>query len=216
MNVLLVTGGHSFDTTGFFNLFSSYEMISVDTVSQPGANKMLEEMNRGTYDVIVFYDMWQDISENQKSAFNKLLEYGTGIVFLHHSLVSYQQWDEYKNILGGKYWQEGFTSDSLKLSDYADDLDLYIKVINRKHFVTKDMQDFQINDEGYSNVEIIPSVIPLLQTTHPSCSKYVAWANEYKQSRIVYIMLGHDNKAYENESFRKLVGNAITWTGKKK
>lgn len=214
LNVLLVTGGHSFDTTEFFNLFSSYETISVDTVSQPDANKMLEEINSDTYDVVVFYDMWQDITENQKKAFYELLENGTGIVFLHHSLVSYQQWDEYKNITGGKYWQEGFTSDSLKLTGYEHDLDLHVKILNREHPVTKDMQDFQIYDEGYSNVEIIPSVIPLLETTHLSCSQYVAWANEYKQSRIIYIMLGHDQKAYENESFRKLVGNAITWVAK--
>lgn len=214
LNVLIVTGGHSFDTIRFFSLFSSLETISVDTVSQPGANKLLEETNYDTYDVVVFYDMWQDITENQKNAFYKLLENGTGIVFLHHSLVSYQQWDEFKNISGGKYWQEGFTDDSSKLSGYEHDLKMNIKVLHPDHPVTKGMQDFQIYDEGYSNVEIIPSIIPLLATHHPSCSKYVAWANEYGQSRIIYIMLGHDYKAYENESFRQLVENAITWVGK--
>jgi hypothetical protein len=27
-------------------------------------------------------------------------------------------------------------------------------------------------------------------------------------------MLGHDHKDYENEAFRKLVENAITWVGR--
>ena len=211
LEILIITGGHSFDTIQFFDFFKSYETISYDAITQPEANKLLEKIGTNAYDVLVFYDMWQEITENQQNAYDKLLEKGTGMVFLHHSLVSYQQWGEYINIIGGKYWQEGFTSDSLKLSDYEHDLDLDIKVLDRDHPITKDMQDFRIHDEGYSNVEIISSVVPLLETSHPFASKYVAWTNEYKQSRIVYIMLGHDYKAYENESFRKLVENAIIW-----
>src|SRR4030042_3297568 len=118
LDVLLVTGGHSFDTSEFFNLFMSYEKMSIDTISQPRANMLLEEMNNSEYDVIVFYDMWQDITEHQKEAFLKLLENGTGMVFLHHSLVSYQNWDEFKNIIGGKYWQEEYGVDSLIFSGY--------------------------------------------------------------------------------------------------
>jgi hypothetical protein len=212
LNVLLVTGGHPFDTVQFYKLFQSYEDISLDTVSQPQANKIFEKKGSTGYDVIVFYDMWQDITEIQKNGFLALLEKGMGMVFLHHSLVSYQNWDEYKYILGGKYWQEGYATDSSKLSGYEHDIDLHIKVLDPGHPVTKNMKDFDIMDEGYSNVEILPSIIPLLETTHPSCSQYVAWTSKYKQSGIVYIMLGHDHKAYQNESFRQLIRNAIYWT----
>lgn len=215
MNVLLVTGGHSFDTTGFFSLFLSYEGISVDTISQPRANKLLEEMNNSGYDVIVFYDMWQDITEPQKEVFLKLLENGTGMVFIHHSLVSYQNWDEFINIIGGKYCQEGYGIDSLKFSGYKHDLNLQVKVLDQDHPVTKNIQDFRIPDEGYSNIEMLPSVTPLLETKHPSCAKYVAWANEYSNSRIIYIMLGHDRQAYENGSFKQLIRNAIYWAGRR-
>lgn len=34
---------------------------------------------------------------------------------------------------------------------------------------------------------------------------------EYKNSRIVYLMLGHDHQAYENPVFRKLINNSINW-----
>jgi len=213
LNVLLVTGGHSYDTTEFFNLFRSYEGISVDTISQPGANMLLEE-NNNDYDVIVFYDMWQDITPAQKDAYLSLLDVGTGIIFLHHSLVSYQDWDELGNIRGGKYRERGYGADSSKFSGYEHGLDLQVKVLDQNHPVTKDMQDFQIYDEGYYNLEMLPDIVPLLQTSHPLCASYVAWTNEYKQSRIVYIMLGHDRQAYENFSFRQLIGNAIHWAGK--
>jgi type 1 glutamine amidotransferase len=215
LNVLLITGGHSFDSTEFFQLFESFEGISVDTVSQPNANALLEEINSFKYDVIVFYDMWQDITESQKEAYMRLMETGTGMIFLHHSLVSYQHWDEFEKMVGGRYWLEENAKDLMDISGYEHDLKLHVTVLNQEHPVTKDIRDFQILDEGYSNIEVLPSVIPLLETNHPSCAKYIAWANEYKQSRIVYMMLGHDKNAYKNEAFRMLIRNAIQWTSRK-
>lgn len=209
--ILLVTGGHAFDTTEFFSLFPSDNGISVDTVSQPFANLLIENNKAEKWDAVVFYDMWQDITMDQKEAYRRLLENGTGMIFLHHSLVSYQDWDEFTTIRGGKYHEKGYGKDSTKLSGYEHDLDLMITVIDQENPVTKGIQDFQIHDEGYSNVEILPSVTPLLGTSHQACSQYVAWTNEYKNSRIVYIMLGHDRNAYENPSFRKLINNSISW-----
>jgi type 1 glutamine amidotransferase len=209
--ILLVTGGHDFDTAEFFNLFLSNSDLSVDTVSQPLANILIGKMKSKKYDCIVFYDMWQEITQAQKEGYQRLLENGTGILFLHHSLVSYQDWDEFTDIRGGKYREKGYTSDSSDLSGYEHDLDLEVNVIEHNHPITKGIHDFSIKDEGYYNVEILPSVTPLLGTSHPSCARYVAWTNEYKKSRVVYIMLGHDRQAYDNPSFRQLIYNSINW-----
>jgi type 1 glutamine amidotransferase len=210
-DVLLITGGHDFDTAEFFSLFLSNSRISVDTVSQPLANMLIENNIAENWDAIVFYDMWQDITKTQKEAYLRLLENGTGMIFLHHSLVSYQDWDEFTDIRGGKYHEKGYGTDSIELSGYQHDLDIMVTVIDPKHPVTKGIQDFQIHDEGYYNIEILPEVTPLLQTSHPLCARYVAWTNEYKNSRIVYIMLGHDRQAYDNPSFRQLLDNSINW-----
>ncbi len=206
---LVITGGHAFDTTQFFDMFFSFEDFNVDTISQHHANAFLGENEINNYDVLVFYDMWQDITEQQKNGLLELLEKGKGMVFLHHSLVSYQEWDEYVNIVGGRYYLENNVQDSSKLSGYEHDLDLQVKVLDNTHPVTKNIQDFQIHDEGYFNIEMIPSIYPLLEVDHPSCTRFVAWTNEYKNSRIVYILLGHDKHAYQNESFRSLVENAV-------
>ncbi len=210
-HLLLITGGHDFDTAGFYSLFLSDNEISVDTVSQPAANLLIENNKAENWDAIVFYDMWQDITMAQKEAYLRLLENGTGMIFLHHSLVSYQDWNEFTAIRGGKYHEKRYGTDTSKLSGYQHDLDIKVTVIEQENPVSKGIQDFQIHDEGYYNVEILPQVTPLLQTSNPSCARYVAWTNEYQNSRIVYIMLGHDNKAYENPSFRKLISNSIDW-----
>jgi len=214
-HILLITGGHSFDTIQFFEMFYDFEDMDVDTISQPQANALLETDELKKYDVLVFYDMWQDITDQQKTGLLGLLKEGKGMVFLHHSLVSYQGWDEFIYIIGGRYNLENDRMDTSKISGFEHDLDIKARIINKTHPITSNMPDFTIHDEGYYNIEIIPAVHPLLEVNHPSCAKCVAWTNKYENSRIVYILLGHDRHAYQNESFRLLVENAVKWSNLK-
>lgn len=99
-------------------------------------------------------------------------------------------------------------------SDYAHDLDLSVHVLDPAHLVTLGMTDFEIHDEGYSNLELIPGITPLLSTLHPECNEIIAWTNQYSNSKIVYLIFGHDNKAYEDEDFGRLITNALVWLKK--
>ncbi len=101
--ILLITGGHHFDTSEFFDLFADLSNYSIDTLSQPYANSLIGSGKADVYDVLVFYDSWQTISEAEKKGYLDLTERGTGLLFLHHSLVSYQEWDVFTNIRGGRY-----------------------------------------------------------------------------------------------------------------
>ena len=57
INILVVTGGHKFDQTSFFDIFSSFDNIRFDTASQPRANAMYDDPVMEQYDALVFYDM---------------------------------------------------------------------------------------------------------------------------------------------------------------
>jgi uncharacterized protein len=211
--ILVITGGHDFEPS-FYQVFDSFEHVQYDTISQPDFNKKLCSGVADPYDALVFYDMWQDISEAEKTAFRALLERGKGMVFLHHSLVSYQHWDEFEKIIGGKYIEKDFYSDpAMQGSTYAEDITLAIKVVDNHHPVTKNVADFTIYDEGYQDIRINPDIHPLLSASHPDCASTVAWTNRYGNSKIVYLLLGHGHQAHENENYRKLVCNAIRWVG---
>lgn len=215
-NILIVTGGHEFEST-FYDIFDSYSDVKSDTVSQPRFNQMISSGMTDNYTAVVFYDMWQEITEEQKQSYIELLNKGQGLVFLHHAIVAYQHWDEFIQILGGKYVETDFYDDpNMKGSTYAEDITLDIKVVAKDHPVTKGISDFSIVDEGYQYLEMLPTITPLLSTTHPDCSPTVAWAHNYKKSRIVYILLGHGREAHEDDNYRKLVRNAISWVGEKK
>lgn len=210
--ILLVTGGHGFDHEPFFAMIHSLGNFDIDTLSQPRANRSLLSDSIDRYDAIVFYDMWQDISFEEKEAFMRLTEKGTGLVFLHHSLVSYQDWDEFEKIRGGKYYERGYDYPPDKLSGYKHDIEIEVTVTDPSHPVTKGIDDFRIFDEGYSNIGVMQGVNPLLTTSHPDCSDIIAWEHIYNNSRVVYILPGHDNHAWSDSIYRSILSNAIKWS----
>lgn len=213
LQVLIITGGHDFDPA-FFELFKDDDELRFDTISQPRANELLCSDSVEQYHVFVFYDMVQEITPFQKDCFLKLLEIGKGMVFLHHSLVSYQQWPEYSKIVGGRYILE--TGDSLvPASGYMHDLDLLVRATDPEHPLTSGITEFQLHDEGYFNIHTEDRISPILTTMHPYCNSIIGWFNFYLSSRIVYLLPGHDRTAWENPDVQKLYRNAILWTGKR-
>lgn len=210
---LIVTGGHEFDRMNFFNMFDSFTNFEYDEIKHPDANNVYSSDLIDEYSVIIFYDMYQDITENQRIAFVNLLKNGKGLVFLHHSLCSYQEWEEFKYIIGGKYHlQNTYLQDNKMISSgFRHDTDITIQIADKRHPVTKGIKEFIIHGEGYNNIEILSSAHPVLFTTHSDCEKIAGWTNIYENSRIVYIQSGHDNNAFSNENYRKLVKQAINW-----
>ena len=143
LNVIVVTGGHNFDRESFFEMFDSFKGFSYTELKHPEANLQLGTIDPKTYDAVVFYDMPKTISEAEKESYYKLLKSGKGLVFLHHSQCSYQQWDEYKTIVGGKYHEEKNTPQT---SAYQHDVTFTVKIADQKHPVTKGIKDFEIQN----------------------------------------------------------------------
>ena len=92
--ILIITGGHDFEPS-FYEIFDSFVNVQYDTISQPKFNQMITSGIPDQYSALVFYDMWQEIDDEEKDAYVSLLESGQGIVYLHHALVAYQHWEEF-------------------------------------------------------------------------------------------------------------------------
>lgn len=215
INVLVISGGHGFKHQPFYDVFDSIPSITYDTLVQPQANVFIASPEVNRYDVLVFYDLVDSITPVQQESYIRLLKKGASMIFLHHSLVSYQNWPEFIQIVGGQYHTHPVVvnGDTLNTS-YEHDVNFPVKVENKKHPVTKGIQDFDIVDEVYGGVEILPQVKPLLSTTNPKSMRYVAWVNHYGNSAIIYIQLGHGPSGYSNPNFRKLIRQAIEWSAK--
>ncbi len=207
-NILIVTGGKEVDKENFYSLFNSF---SYDTTSKPFAFQLFDLEKMGNYKAIIFYDTYQPISDEQKKSFLSIFEKGIGVLFLHHSLVSHQDWSEYENIVGGKYFHQPWIDEGKKYgtSTYKHNQDFLIEVVDKNHPVTYNMENFKIHDETYLNYRVLPNVIPLLRTDYRESGELLGWTHTYKNSKVVYLMPGHDKNAFENPSFKKLVENSI-------
>lgn len=216
--ILVITGGKQFERENFLKIFDEMNNIDYKELVQPEANKIYSSKEIENIDAIVFYDFNQEINLDQKKAFLEILAKGKGMVFLHHSLVSYQEWHEYEKIIGGRYYQSTNKLDSTKFtqSTFKHDVEIPVHIVDRTQPITEGIEDFVIHDEVYGNYKILPEVTPLITTMHPESEKIIGWTNEYDKSRIVYIQLGHDHHAYNNGNYRRLIKQSIDWVVGKK
>lgn len=216
LRVLVVTGGHGFEAEPFFKIFQENPEITFTAVKHRKDADAFEREDLLSHDVVVLYDMPKTITEAQKARFLALFEKGVGVLVLHHALVSYQQWDDYERIIGGRYPEApgkgGVVTPEV---GYEHDVEIPVTIVAKDHPITQGLADFTIHDEIYWGYRVQPDVTPLLRTTHAKNDKPLAWVRSEGASRVAYLQLGHGRSAYENPQYRQLVAAGIRWVGRR-
>ncbi|RPJ57450.1 MAG: ThuA domain-containing protein [Acidobacteria bacterium] len=207
VRLLVVTGGHDYETS-FYTLFEGYPDLVWDHAT---SNKEAFKQNIvPKYDVLLLYDMSQDLDDKGRQNLQVFAESGKGVIVLHHALVSYQTWGWWsKELVGARYRleKEGDTP----ASTYKHDEELRVSA-TLEHPITAGLKPFQITDETYKGMWISPAVKVLLKTDNPTSDGPVAWITPYEKSRVVSVQLGHDGKAHRHPVFRELIRRAIFWS----
>ncbi len=219
VTAVVVTGGHDYEKEPFFKMFDELNGINYVNFDLKDESEIFENIGNWNYDVIVLYNMSLKISDKRKENFLNLLnKKGVGIVALHHSIANFQDWPEYRKIIGAKYFLDDGVDNGkpVKRGAYKEGVNINVFVAGKKHPVTKDLKDFSIIDETYKNYLVEPDNKVLLTTDSPDNEKSICWVRSFGKSRVCYIQLGHGKTAYENIDFRTLLSNAIRWTAGKK
>jgi len=214
IRVLVVTGGHDYNQTSFTELFESMSgTISYKIVPFPEAFSMFSSQKRNEFDIVVFYHMWQTITNEQKSNMIDCFRQGKPLVALHHSICAFDKWDEYMHILGGRYFHDSSVVGGIVFppSTYKHDINVPIKIMDNSNPITRGIADFELFDEVYGGFYVEPGVTTLLTTNHPDSSPIIGWSHDYGNSRVVTIQPGHDTPAFQSPVYRKLLLQAIEW-----
>jgi type 1 glutamine amidotransferase len=127
IRILVITGGHDYKAEQFNLMLASLgDNIKYQIAELPEAYDMFLPENRSKYDVLVFYHMWQQITEKQAADMSDCIRQGKPLVALHHSICAYDDWPEYTNIIGGKYFHKPTTVNGkeYQASTYIHDLHL--------------------------------------------------------------------------------------------
>jgi type 1 glutamine amidotransferase len=213
IKVVVVTGGHGFKKEAFLALFQGYDDIKCVEARQQDHSEIFEDISGWDYDVMVLYNMTQEISPKRQKNFIELLNRGVGLVALHHSIGAFQQWPEYRKIIGGKYYLKEMEEDGVshQKSGYKHDVDLPVHVEGAEHPITREMDDFVIHDEAYKKCVFEKDNLVLLSTKHPASDKSLGWVRRYGKANVCYLQLGHGPEAYANANYRRLVCRATRW-----
>ena len=216
VKVLVVTGGHGFTREPFFRMFADNQQISFTEAKQGKTSEAYDREDLLSHDVIVLYDMVQNITDAQKAKFLSLFDKGVGLVVLHHALVSYQAWPEFERIIGGTYPEPQDKKGKVTAElGYEHDVDVPVQIIAKDHPVVAGLRDFTLHDEIYWGFRVRPDAKPLLTTTHEKSGKPLAWTRREKKSRMVYIQPGHGPEAFGDAHYRRLIAQTIEWAAGK-
>jgi type 1 glutamine amidotransferase len=214
VRILVVTGGHVYDKALFNEMLSGLSKdITSQVVEFPAAFDQFLPENRGNYDVLVFYHMWQKITREQEKIFAECIREGKPLVVLHHSICAFDDWPEYRNIVGGKYFHKPTNVDGKEYAacTYLHDIHFMVNIVNKKHPVTKGVKDYEAFDETYKGYYVANGVDPILSTTEKSSNPIIGWTWHYGKARVVTLQSGHAAPTYQDANFRKVLKQAIVW-----
>lgn len=128
---------------------------------------------------------------------------GGGLLGLHTAAICFDDWPEWKNLLGGT-WVWG-RSAHLPLGPVR------VSTTGASHFVTSGVETFALRDEVYGNLDLAPDVEPLLVASDAAGSWPVLWARQVGAGRAVTDLLGHDRLTIEHAVHRRILTRSAQW-----
>ncbi|GAA3810796.1 hypothetical protein GCM10022226_34070 [Sphaerisporangium flaviroseum] len=126
------------------------------------------------------------------------LDRGGGVLAMHAAAICFDDWDRWRQMLGAS-WAWG-------VSHHPPLGPAEVKV-HGGHPIVEGLGDFELIDEVYSDLDVLPDVVPLAS----ALGQPLVWARTAGRGRLVYDALGHDSRSYESPAHRTLVKGAARW-----
>ena len=208
VRVLVVTGGHAYDPS-FYSVFEGRpEIVWSHAISQKDAfsPNLLQQS-----DVLVLYDMYNQIGEAEKRNLRSFVEAGKGVVALHHSIVDYTSWPWwYEEVIGGKYFEQA--DGDHPASHYKEGVPIVARAAagRQDHPIVRGLGELVTIDECYQGMWHSPRIQVLMETDAPCNDRPLVYLGP--RPNTVYIQLGHGTHTHQHPGYRQLVRNAILWS----
>lgn len=162
--------------------------------------------NLDACDVAVLFTRRLKLTGQQLERIKKYCLSGKPLVGIRTASHAIQTWlDLDHEVFGGDYqnhYQEGPLCE-IKVVAAAKD-----------HPILKGFQPYKSVGSLYKNPAVAKDVTVLLTGTIPEHTDPIAWTRLYRGGRVFYTSLGHP-KDFAQESYLRLLTNAIFWTAKR-
>jgi uncharacterized protein len=217
IKVLLVTGddvgGHPWPevSQATRDILVSSGRFDVKVCEDAGVLESSASLNR--YDLIflaLYNAKTPTLSGGAKENLLNFVKGGKGFAVSHLASASFKEWDEFKKLCG-RCWVMG-------RSGHGPRGVFKVKIAAKDHPITKDLEDFEADDELYAKLEG-DAPINVLAEADSDWSKRtepLVFTLNYGQGRVFHEAFGHDGKALKNPSVQKIIQRGCEWaaTGK--
>lgn len=210
LKVCLVSGSVEYHSDDSLSAFQKYLEDNYHVKCSRAFRKTDDDLpgleNLETCDVMLLFTRRLKISGEQLERVKKYCQSGKPIVGVRTASHAFQNWLALdKEVLGGNYknhYKEGPLCE-IRVAEKSKD-----------HPVLKDFTPYRSVASLYRNTGLAADDEVLLTGGIPEHTEPIAWARLHNGGRVFYTSLGHP-KDFEEESFRRLLTNALFWTAKR-
>ncbi len=196
---LLMIGGdyHPFDACGriLADFLKSYGTAECTVTSDREAFRKL-----GGYDVVIVYTQGGKLSKAQEKGLCDWVAGGGALVGIHCANDSFVTNERYMEMVGTQFSGHG------PVCEFA------VNIADQEHEVSRRFSEFRITDEFYLCKRRTKADLRAVMTGKWQFEKQpAAYVREYGRGRVFYTILGHDERAFRNPAFGKLIHRGIWW-----
>ncbi|GHT25682.1 hypothetical protein FACS18942_01350 [Planctomycetales bacterium] len=172
-----------------------------------------------SYDVLLLHFKNYKPLKAQEQAQKNLIRFvqnGGGLFIFHFACGAFEDWTEFEKIIG-RVWEPD--AKKCPKGSYHDRYGKFsIHIVNKEHPISKELTDFETQDELYHCFK--PSEVPITvlaeATSNQDGKPYpMAFVLQYGKGRVFHTALGHNAASVSPEGFVKLLTNAVLWLGQK-
>jgi type 1 glutamine amidotransferase len=148
-------------------------------------------------------DRWAGtLSAAGRDAFFEHLGRGRGILALHTATVCFDDWPEWRDLVGARWdW---------RLSSHPPPRASSVHVHTDRHAIVVDTPDFDVVDEIYSFLDY-GEVEPLMTSDRRGEPQPLLWARAFEGGRVVYDALGHDERSLTEPTHARIIRRSASW-----
>ncbi len=170
--------------------------------------------------LVIFAADGMKITGEERTAFEQFLKRGGGVVVLHDGVVSADQQDWCKKVIGGAWiWPKN--APEKKPTRWLEAL-VGFYIVDNEHPITRNVSNFDWKDEIYYDLDISPDVHVLASSFHdvhtiaPQMWTYEkTWDNGTKPYRAFVSIPGHEYVSFGLPHHRAMLMRGIAWAGKR-
>jgi uncharacterized protein len=177
---------------------------------------IVETSAMGKYDLLIVNADRRDdefkFSVGQQEAIFDYVRGGHGYVSIHGADNAAKDWlPTWKDMLGGVFSHFGLPDGKTRKGTFL------VKITDTSSPITQGVKDFNLSDELYYQVQMMPDVQPLATIEFQGATWPVAWTRTFGKGRVFHTVLGHrdfgpgKDDPLRNPNLGRLIVQGIDW-----